>query len=44
MDENEQEQYKALFEEALEVKDKIGLPNVDTAFLLLIYDKLLERD
>lgn len=42
MEAQDQEQYKALFNEALELKDKVGCPSVDTALLILIYDAILD--
>ena len=42
--ENEKDEYKEekeLFERALELKDKLGLPSVDTALLIMISQEII---
>ena len=36
MEEDELKDFKEMFEQALELKDKLGLPSVDTALLMMI--------
>ena len=36
MEEDELKDFKEMFEHALELKDKLGLPSVDTALLMMI--------
>jgi len=36
MEENELKEFEELRDEALELKDKLGLPSMDTALLMLI--------
>lgn len=36
MEEDELKEFKELFEQALGLKDKLGLPSVDTALLMMI--------
>ncbi len=40
MEEDEKKDYEELRDEALEMKDKLGLPSVDTALLMLIHQTL----
>lgn len=40
MEDDDIKELKDLFEEALELKDKLGLPSVDTALLMLIRQDL----
>jgi len=36
MEEDEYKEFRELHEEALKLKDKLGLPSVDTALLMMI--------
>jgi len=39
-DKNKLKEFEELRDEALELKDKLGLPSIDTAFLMLIRQDL----